>query len=344
MLRYIMFVFTAVTAATLTGCATTTDNGDATAANTLAEQKQQVSSGVQPDWLSGESQEYPRLKYLTARGEGPDADTAIEQARQKLTGLFDVTAGGSDASFTPRSEVLPDLTQELAELQTDIKVATVWRDSETAQYHALATVPRKPAETYLTRKVNEIDIATGEILDQAKAAKDRFNKLSLHAQAWHMQSARSQLQAALIKADLTGQGVAPRWKPQKLQTDTEKKLKRLKIMPVAHEKYPLINSLSDGLGTVGLSSAKESNAEYMLQATLTISVSLPKSGMTQGQGKLGVTLVDKATASTVGTRHWEIAVDALDAIAAERRVLEKADFFIKKDMRDFLLDIAVQQP
>ena len=341
MLRYVIFAITTMTLAVVTGCATSTKDGDA-ASTAKSAGGSMAASAVQPDWLTGESREYPRQKYLTAHGTGGNADEAIGDAQKKLTALFEVD--NTEASFTPLTLPVPGLNQELAALQKDINVATVWRNSGTGRYHALAFAPRKPAETYLQRKVNEIDTTTGQTLDQAKTAKDDIAKLGLLARALHLQSTRNQLQASLQQADLTGKGVAPRWREKKLNANASKQLKRLKIMPVGHDKYPLIDSLTSGLATAGVSSAKEKNAEYLIRATLTISVSLPKSGQTQGQGNLQLALVDKASGSSVGTRQWAITVDAQDAIAAERHVLEQADFFIKKDMENFLLDVAMQNP
>lgn len=106
----------------------------------------------------------------------------------------------------------------------------------------------------------------------------------------------------------------------------------------------MANLLTGGLKTAGLTPADTGHADYLLRGKLTIDPKRLPNNWVSGQGVLHIELAEKIAGLSRGEKRWEIEMPGLDEETAVRRVTEKAEFTLKKEMRNVLLEIAINQP
>ncbi len=317
-----------------------------------------IDSGPQPDWVSGESSEYPRLHYLTSRAQGDTPEQARRQALANLSAYFVVDSGAvgmsvqqaAAAGYEPRNNMdqsAPTVASPEADrILEKIEVVAQWFDSGSNRYHALAAVPRNTAKGYLQDQIEALDEKTREYMKQARNNPDPFVQAGKLAMAWRSQQIRAKMQDSMKRADLTGRGIEPQFNLSSMKQDAEELLTTLRIQPAGLEGEEnaerVAQLLSGGLLTQDLKPAIE-NADYIMRGTLDAAVIGERNGWALGHGKLKLVLLDKPTGQVLGSTEWEVDVPGLDENAAIRRVYEKTEYMLKVGMRDVLMEMAMQQ-
>lgn len=320
-----------------------------------------IDSGPQPDWVSGESSEYPRLHYLTSRTQGDTPEQARRKALANLSAYFVVdseavgmsvqqaaTAAGYELKRTNMGQSAPLVASPEADRVLEkIVVVAQWFDSGSNSYHALAAVPRNTAKGYLQDQIEALDEKTREYMKQARNTPDPFVQAGKLAMAWRSQQIRAKMQDSMKRADLTGRGIEPQFNLSLMKQDAEALLTALRIQPAGLEGEEnaerVAQLIRGGLLTQDLRPAAE-NADYIMRGSLDAAVIGERNGWALGHGKLKLALVDKITGRVLGSTDWEVDVPGLDENAAIRRVYEKTEYMLKVRMRDVLMEMAMQQP
>jgi hypothetical protein len=142
---------------------------------TLACASGSPGSGSRPDWVRGQSSEFPPELYVTGAGSGSDPETARESARAEIARIFRSQVESSISSQTTgttreqggrsRSQVIETLeieTRVSAEGDFEgIYIAEVWHDRRAGSYFALAVLEKAKMR--------------GVLLEQLRAAADRVH-------------------------------------------------------------------------------------------------------------------------------------------------------------------------
>ena len=337
------------------GCASTTGK-EGFASNNSS--KNGEAARPQPEWVSGESKQYPRLDYITSRAQADTVDAATQQLNTKISRMFMVdlaqfdiserqadVSGGYKINRTFQAEsAMTSAAPEIERILGKIEIVDQWYDSSSNSHHVLAALPRSSGLGYLRSQIEMFDGRTETFLKKAKESKDPLTKMGQTALAWRAQQLRDTLQQSMREVDLTRRGIQPRWPLETLQQDINNQLVNLKIYPsgVAGDTHAkrLSDALNNALTIAELKPSNEKQADYKISATVNSAVIGEKGGWAVGQGTIKLKLSDKQNRER-NHAQWVIEVSGINSDAALLRVLEKSEFTLKKEMRNSLIDMAL---
>ncbi|HHJ80542.1 MAG TPA: hypothetical protein ENJ65_02795 [Candidatus Tenderia electrophaga] len=318
-----------------------------------------IVSGPPPVWIDSESKKYPRVDYITSRTQAETAEQASQQALANVSRYFLIDTSKYEmpveqaivgAGYEINTTNLPDsaltvASPEVKRVLQKLKIVDTWFDSANKRYHALAALPRNAGRGYLDKQIKALDAKTQEYMQAARSNPDPFIQAGKIAMAWRCQQLRGEMQKAMRVADLTGRGIAAKYKLSLLRNDAINLITTLQIQPsgLAGEMNAaeVTNMIRGGLNTAGLHPT-DINPDYLMSGTLKASIIGERNGWAVGRGELKLVLTDKVTGEVRGTKTWQIEVPGLDENAAIRRVYEKTVYKLKKDMRDILIEMAMQ--
>lgn len=298
----------------------------------------------EPDWVSNESARYGRIEYIVKRAEANNAEQARQDARDKIIALFTYV----DPAAKADSAAL--IAAAAPEIVSSVTIADEWQNPDTKTFHALATLQRKHGEAYMKAKIPQLDQETQKLIDAAATKNiDPLRRTGLLAKALRAQKQRQYLQLSMRTVDVTGRGIKPVWDVVRIEADLEEQFKQLKIQPMGTsddkaEAQLMVNLLTGGLKTAGLTPADTNHAEYLLKGKLTIDPKRLPNNWVSGQGVLQIELTERIAGLGRGEKKWNIEMPGLDEETAARRVTEKAEFTLKKEMHNVLLEIAISLP
>lgn len=348
-----------------TGCASTpTDESNPSAAQATQGTEQAaaqaaIPAGPLPAWVSGEGKDYPRVDYITSRTQADTIEQASQQALANVSRhfLIDTTAFEMPieqaivgAGYELNTTNLPDsaltvAAPEVKRVLDKLEIVAQWFDSTNNRYHALAALPRNAGRGYLDKQIKSLDEKTREYMQEARSNPDPFIQAGKIAMAWRCQQLRGRMQQAMHVADLTGRGIAAEYNLNLMKKDAINLITTLQIMPSglagemnATEMTAIIHG---GLKTAQLKPAID-HADYVMRGTLDASIIGEKNGWAVGLGQLKLVLADKVTGEVRGTKTWKVEIPGLNEDHAIRRVYEKTEYKIKRDMRDILMEMAMQ--
>lgn len=347
------------------GCATTEsketrpDNAAIkTAAAATAVPAAAAAPRPQPDWVSGESKQYPRLDYITARTQAASTDEAAQLAKAKMSRYFmadlaqydmserQAQASGSyqiNRTFQP-ADAMTVAAPEIERILDKITVVDQWYDSNTRTHHALAAMARNTGLGYLRTQIQMLDTNTADFLKNARESSDPFTKMGMTALAWRAQQLRASLQESMSNVDLTRRGIEPQWQVSSLQKEIDALLVNLKIQPVgaagdANGEY-MANVLDSALKVADLKPASAREADYRISATVERSIAGEENNWAVGQANIKLILTDKENKER-GHKEWTLRVPGISEDGALSRAQEKSDYTLKKEMRNSLIDMAL---
>jgi hypothetical protein len=307
----------------------------------------------QPDWLLGQSAQYPASRYITGRGQADELAVAKDRARADLAKTFSVqvseqTRDSSSFSQTNSTakgtlaknalDVSRNISTRTDQMLSGVEIADTWQDPQTRIYYALATLSRAKAAASLRSQIADLDAGTRAYLDQAQASNDLFVKIAAATHALSAQTERAGLQSELRVADITGRGMPAAWSLGKLQADRSALLARLRINAVADGKDAVAvqKLLAGALADAGFTVADA--ADYTMNAHLEYAALQPRDGWYWISGSLQVTLDGAGQAH--GVRRWELKVSGSDPALAQQRLMDQVAGDLQNDIQSTVLDFA----
>lgn len=288
---------------------------------------------AQPDWILGQSSQYPASRFLSGRGQADTAAVARDRARADLAKVFSVhvneqskdvasySQGGGDAPAKNSLDVSRNVTTRTNEVLRGVEIADTWQDPATQVYYTLAVLPRAKAAASLRTQIAGLDAGTRAYLARARDSNDLLTKISAATHAVAAQTERAGLQRELQVVDITGRGSPAEWSLGKLRADKAALLARLKITAAAEgDNAPalrklLAGALADAGFTVGAA------ADYTMTARLDAAKLPPRDGWYWITGTLRVTL-DGATRAH-GVQRWKLKASGTDPALAEQRLMDQ---------------------
>ncbi|MFA5162719.1 MAG: LPP20 family lipoprotein [Elusimicrobiales bacterium] len=141
-----------------------------------------------PDWVDGQSLEYPRARYVTGVGSADDRASAEDRARAEIARVFSTSVTATSTiseSESKSSSAGASFSQQVGEtVQTASKkmlegaeIAEVWQDNQTKRYYALATLEKAKAAAIASAKLADLDAQIKTWRDSYEQAKDRPVKI-----------------------------------------------------------------------------------------------------------------------------------------------------------------------
>ncbi len=340
------------------GCASTKNITSASNEPSDTKTTAAATPRTQPEWVTGESKTYPRLDYITTRTQGTSADAAAQQAQSKLSQMFLIDLAQYDMSERQAlesagyginrtfqsAEAMTVAAPEIERILDKIAVVDQWYDNSSNTYHALGALARNTSLGYLRSQITMLDANTTDFLKSASENNDPLSKMGLTALAWRSQQLRASMQESMRDIDLTRRGIEPQWKLENLSKDINALLVNLKIFPSGVtgdvNATAISNALNSALKIADITPATKEKADYTLSATVESSIIGEKNGWAVGQGTINLTIADKKN-NQRNHKQWNLNVPGINEDAALRRVLEKSEYSLKKEMRNNLIDMAL---
>src|SRR5690242_12646772 len=160
---------------------------------------------TRPDWVNGNSSQYPAATYLTGHGQSDNMALAKDRARAELAKNFSVNVSeqstdtssysqdsGSGAPTTKNSlDVSRNINTRTEQVLTGVEISDSWQDPKSLQYYALATLSRAKAATALRQQIGDLDAGTASSMSQAQNSSDLFDKIAAAGQAVDAQQTRA---------------------------------------------------------------------------------------------------------------------------------------------------------
>ncbi|HSM98170.1 MAG TPA: LPP20 family lipoprotein [Gallionella sp.] len=311
-----------------------------------------ASKPATPDWIAGDSTQYNSAQYLIGRGQAATQEEAKDRARADVAKIFqvavvasseDVQRSKSDSGGTVQYEGQASrrISTRTDQIIRGIRIAELWQDPATKDYHALAVLPRLQTAASLRQQISQLDDATGSHIEQSRKNSDLFLKIAAASLAVESEQERGSLQKSLQIVDPTGRGSESQWNSAKLKSDLDELLKRVRIASqVSADSTPdLAAVVSGALANAGFMIETGQNPDFVLQARMVLDDLGLQSGWYWQRGDLEISLSEAATGRVRGTRRWTVKSSAPDRESAARRALGQADAILKRELRTEIIDM-----
>ncbi|BCK88496.1 hypothetical protein MIZ01_2300 [Sideroxyarcus emersonii] len=306
-----------------------------------------------PDWVSGESAEYPNDQYLVGRGEASTEAEAQDRARGDLATIFEVRIQVANENATTvvqsgSKEQLSRQSSQQVSARTDkvisgITIAGIWFDPETADYHAFAVLSRAQAAASLSEELGNIDKEIQQDLQAANQAGDLLLKVGALTRASQAAIRRDGFQASLKVIDPSGRGVQSQVSQASVQQMIDDTLKRIRIAPEVVQDggaKSFASILKGGLAAAGFLATGMEDADLVLEGKLTMTDIGRQEGWNWMRATVEVSLVEKASRRVRGTQTWPVKASAQDARTARTRALIEVEKLLKQELRPAIVGFA----
>lgn len=311
--------------------------------------------GKQPDWINGDSFDYPHSAYIVGKGSASSRDVAKNRALANLSKTFELKIQSESTtlsdtqskvvngreSYTKDTRLTQNITIETDKVLEGARVAETWLDKSVQEHHALAVLERSQAGRNIRQQIRELDQSTSSELSRAKSASDKLLAMAAMNQAFNHQLQRQTLQKTLKVIDLKGVGKPSQWNLADLRGDLENQLLSLKIASeVDSSEIDKLQRLLRGAMSKAGFPAVTGAADYKMVASSTLTDVGMRSGWYWVRGKVTVKLVEAASGKVRGTHTWSFKSSANSKDVAVSRLVTKADKAMKSDMKQLVLDFA----
>jgi hypothetical protein len=145
-----------------------------------------IGASRSPDWVSGESSQYPRDRYLTGVGHGDSRKAAEDEAYAAISRIFQAniqsktreweeylqssgkSEGPKGESQVSRKIFIDQLTQvSTHKVLENVSIAEVWTDSQNHRTYALAVMDRVHSAAVIQGRIEELDRQAQTLFESA---------------------------------------------------------------------------------------------------------------------------------------------------------------------------------
>lgn len=173
-----------------------------------------------PDWVNGESVDYPREEYLTGVGFGDTRESAEKKAYAALSQIFQAniqsqsreweeflqSSGQNQIDKNPvvqRKIKIDQLTQVSTEkVLENISIAEVWEDQQKKKFFVLAIINRGHSVQILMEKIRDLDKKALELLNNVQNLEQIQNPKGLESKLQIVQNLHGALRTVLVRHGL----------------------------------------------------------------------------------------------------------------------------------------------
>jgi hypothetical protein len=312
------------------------------------------SGSKQPDWINGTSSQYPEQTYLIGRGQSENRGIAQDRARADLAKIFEVRIneqstdtvtyqGTTDTEGAQNNQLSSAASREVRthtkQIIQGIRIAELWQDPESGQYHALAVLNRNQAANDLRQAILQQDRATEREIALAKQQGDLFNQIGHASRALDLQQSRYSEQRMLKIIDPTGIGVPPVYNLAVLQTDRDSLLQRVSIhAQVKNNSITGLDGIVEGaIANAGFTSTPLKQANYLLDTDLQVHSFRDDKGWYWYRGSLQIDLRAASSGKSIGNHRWDIKVSAVNSDTALQRVRDAVNNTLNRELRNVIV-------
>jgi hypothetical protein len=233
------------------------------------------ASNPKPDWLSGETPQYPKAAYIIGVGSDVTREKAADRARAEISKAFSLQVSATSSSSAEESNgsgsqsVSEDVKTSTRKVLDGVEIASYWDDGQGTIY-ALAALNREHALQIITDKLAELDKSVPDLQDQLAKSDGKFARLRLALKLLKLSKSRRRLNEDHRVLSPDGKGIpAPAGLDQAL-ADARKAVSAVTISIEAsgEEAEKTASRIMDGLSAYGLKAAEKSGtpADVVVEA------------------------------------------------------------------------------
>jgi len=182
-----------------------------------------VTKGARPDWVDGESAQYPPSRYLTGVGYDADRKVSEDKARAEIAKIFvseinartrsyqdylqTSSSGDSDLEETFSIQEITDVSTK--KVLSGVRIADLYQDSGPGNlYYALAVLDRQQSATILRDRILKLDGEIEMLFDRALGEGDLLTKIKHLKQSIGKHAVREAYDAELRIVSRSGRGIS----------------------------------------------------------------------------------------------------------------------------------------
>jgi len=183
-----------------------------------------TKKGKRPDWVDGESSEYPSSFYMTGVGYAPDRQTAENKARAEISKIFYSEIDASNRAYeeylqttykgkskTRESISIEDITKvSTQKVLSGVSIAQVYLQSRPDKlFYALAILDRKQSKRILRQKIVQLDGDIQKLFADSRIVKDKLTQIQYLNTCIEKFIIRMVYNAELRIVSRSGEGIPP---------------------------------------------------------------------------------------------------------------------------------------
>ena len=184
----------------------------------------QVQKGKRPEWVDGESIQYPSSQYLTGVGFDSDRKTAEDKARSEISKIFMSKIDSKTRSYeeylqtTSRGKARTEQAisiEEITKVSTQkvlsgVRIASVYKETgQQPLFYALSVLDRGQSARILTDKISALDREIQDLVRRSEAQGDMLVTIKYLTQAIEKHILREAYDAELRIVSDSGRGIYP---------------------------------------------------------------------------------------------------------------------------------------
>jgi len=183
-----------------------------------------TKKGKRPDWVDGESSEYPSSFYMTGVGYAPDRQTAENKARAEISKIFYSEIDASNRAYeeylqtsykgkskTRESIRIEDITKvSTQKVLSGVSIAQVYLQRKPEKlFYAIAILDRAQSKRILRQKIEQIDQDIQKLLADSQIQKDKLIQIKDLNTCIEKYILRQAYNAELRIVSRSGEGIPP---------------------------------------------------------------------------------------------------------------------------------------
>lgn len=299
-------------------------------------------AGKPPDWVHGESGQYPRERFLTGVGSGEARKAAEDGAYAALSRIFAAEVSqrtrewekyfqtdAGDKTASQREIEMDQLTAvSTNKILENVTIAETYLDKSTQTHYALAIMDRQKAGSALRERITFLDLEVEELLKTARRTEHKLEKVRALHKAVKTLLLRDAYNTELRVVSNTGKGSESLNRLAGIQQELESFLTqnfRIILQIGGQENDRIRMAVMEGLDRQGLPVSLEAhlNADVVVKGTVEFEpVEMP-------QGKFirwiaSFELADPSTGQVIGSVNRQGREGHLTASEAEARAVRAA--------------------
>jgi len=303
----------------------------------------QVQKGKRPDWVDGESIQYPSSHYLTGIGYDADRRSAEDKARAEIAKIFLSRIDARTRSYQEylqttskgRSQTEQAISiEEITKVSTQkvlsgVRISQVYQ--ETGQepiFYALAVLDRDQSAEILRDKIHGLDREIERIFSKAVAEKDMLATIKYLRQAIQSHILRGAYDAELRIVSQSGRGISPPIHFAEIKSKLESILLRdflIGVSVTGARAGEIQDALLQGLNQQGFSVSEDlTRAQVLVRGTVEIKpLDRGTSEWKYVQWRTHFDMVDKEGGAVFGSVNKTGREGHLNLAQAENRAVRK---------------------
>jgi hypothetical protein len=186
--------------------------------------KVRARKGKRPDWVDGESSEYPSSFYMTGVGYAPDRQTAENKARAEISKIFYSEINASNRAYeeylqtTTRGKAktreiisIEDITKvSTQKVLSGVTIAQVYYQTRPEKlYYALAILDRAQSKRILRQKIEQLDSDIQKLLSDSRLEQDKLIQIKYLNSCIEKYIIRQAYNTELRIVNRSGAGIPP---------------------------------------------------------------------------------------------------------------------------------------